>query len=191
MRRRSGRIADGRCARDLLSGEADRSRGRLVNAHDEAREGRLAAARLADDADGLAGRDVEIDALDRAHDFLGAEEAVARQREVLDQAAHRQQRLGGLGWLDVDGRDDTFARSPSARSRAAAAARRIASPSSAPCVRAPAQGAPDARRTWRCGTDSAPRTGSRTGSRADRAARPRWWSAGACRGDAGRSAAPH
>ena len=29
--------------------------------------------------------------------FAGAEEAVARQREMLDQAAHRQQRLGGFG----------------------------------------------------------------------------------------------
>src|SRR6187402_230068 len=96
----------GGSAGDLLSGEADRSGGRLVDAHDESREGRLAAAGFADDADGFAGRHVEVDALDRAHDFLRAEEAVARQREVFHQRPHRQQRLRGFGRLRFCWRDD-------------------------------------------------------------------------------------
>ena len=46
-----------------------RARGRLVDARYHARKRRFAATRLADEADGLALRDVEIDAVDRVHDL--------------------------------------------------------------------------------------------------------------------------
>ena len=49
-----------------------------MDAGDEAREGRLAAAGFADEADGLARHHVEIDAVDRVHVAPLAEEALAR-----------------------------------------------------------------------------------------------------------------
>ena len=97
MRRRSGRISDGGRFGDLLAVEADRARGRLVDARDQrARSVDLPQPDSPTSADGLAGRHVEIDAVDRVHDLLRAEEAVLRQREMLDQAAHCQQRLGAV-----------------------------------------------------------------------------------------------
>jgi len=53
----------------------------------------LAAARLADDAERLALGDGEVHAVDRLHRREGAVEHAAAHREVLDQAAHREQRL--------------------------------------------------------------------------------------------------
>ena len=100
----------------------DRARGRLVDARDQPRQRRLAAAGLADQADGLARGDVEIDAVDRVHDALLAEEpsrgsgkcltrprtsssgsplhAVAAvadaRRATRPRASRRRQRLAGL-----------------------------------------------------------------------------------------------
>ena len=85
------------------SGEHDGAGRRFVNAHHQAREGRLAAARLADHADGLALGNVEVDAVDGAHDLALAEEILARQGEMLDEPAYRQHRrvrAGGRSlWL--------------------------------------------------------------------------------------------
>ena len=183
MRRRSGRIADGEALGDLLSGEADRSGGRLVDAHDEAREGRLAAARLADDADGLARRHVEIDALDRAHDFLARRRSLraaagnASPGRAPTAAAPRSR----LAW-------PRLARRPTrALAGSAVAGGGSGSPDCVTQQRALRPGASSMQRRMlvallRCGTGSAPRNGSPTGSRADRAARPRWWSGGASPG---------
>ena len=60
--------------------------------HEQARGGRLAAAGLADDAERLALQHVEIDAVDGAHQRRRAEHALP-DREMLDEPAHRQQRL--------------------------------------------------------------------------------------------------
>ena len=95
MRRLRGRISAAVRLRDLGAGELDRSRRRLVDARHESRERGLAAAGLADHADGFARHDVEIDAIDRLHDLRLAEQILARQRKVLDEPAHAEQRRLG------------------------------------------------------------------------------------------------
>ncbi len=80
--------------RDVLTVEADLARRRVEQAHDQPRRRALAAARLADDPERLAAHHVEVDPVDRLHraDFA-LDHDPARQREVLDQAAHLHQRL--------------------------------------------------------------------------------------------------
>ena len=72
-------------ARDVLALEPDLARGRLDQAQDAAPGRRLAAARLADEAERLAGCDLEADAVDRVHPFDLAREQAAVDREVLDE----------------------------------------------------------------------------------------------------------
>ena len=52
---------------EVLAAEADRAAGRLDETHDHPPEGALARPRLPHQGDGLARRDVEIDAGDRRH----------------------------------------------------------------------------------------------------------------------------
>ena len=66
---------------DVVSLEADPSGGGLQQAHDAFAERRFAAAGLADQAEGLAGADVEADPIDR---FDRPDLAVQ------DPAAHRE-----------------------------------------------------------------------------------------------------
>ena len=60
--------------------ELDLARGRLEQADQRAAERRLAAARLADEADRLAAEDVEVDAVDRLQLADGALEDALRAR---------------------------------------------------------------------------------------------------------------
>src|SRR6202030_4203502 len=63
--------------RDVLAVKCDASRGGLRQAHDDARECGLAAAGLADEAYGLAGEYLEVDAVNGAQDAARFEETVA------------------------------------------------------------------------------------------------------------------
>ncbi len=76
MRRRSGRIADCEASAISWPSKADRARGRLVDAHDEAREASTCRSRTRRPGRRSRLRDVEIDAVDRVHDLLLAEEAL-------------------------------------------------------------------------------------------------------------------
>src|SRR5690242_21312871 len=78
--------------RDVVAVEADRSGCRLVQANEQAAEGRLAAAGLADDAEGLAAPHVERHVVDRVHDLAAAAEGRRLEREVLDEVARLEQR---------------------------------------------------------------------------------------------------
>src|SRR4029077_8857552 len=69
--------------RDVLSVKGDAAGGGLSQAHDDARERRLAAAGLADQAYGFAGKHLEVDAVHRAQDTAWLEEGVTRQHEML------------------------------------------------------------------------------------------------------------
>ena len=70
--------------------------------HEQPRRRRLAAARFADDAERLAFHHLEIDAVDGAHDGFGAAEHGLADGEVLDEPAHREQRLGGTAAVARD-----------------------------------------------------------------------------------------
>src|SRR6185437_3298495 len=70
---------------DVGAEDADRPVGRLDEAHDAVADGRLAAARLADQADELARADRQRHAVDRLHDPAAARELRA-DVEVLDEA---------------------------------------------------------------------------------------------------------
>ncbi len=76
--------------------ELDRAVGRRLEAEHELGRGGLAAAGLADDAERLAGHDLERHAVDRAHDRAAPIEHAATDREVLAQIARLQER-GGHG----------------------------------------------------------------------------------------------
>ena len=67
--------------------EAERALVGIEQSQQDARQRRLAAARLADEAEHLAVVDVEVDAVDGAHRALDAAERPAAQRERLDDAA--------------------------------------------------------------------------------------------------------
>ena len=74
--------------------------GRLVEADDAAPERRLAAARLADEAERLAARDRQVDAVDGAQHVDRRACAARRdergvEREVHGEAAHLEQRRAG------------------------------------------------------------------------------------------------
>jgi hypothetical protein len=79
---------------DLLALELDRAAGRIEQAQQQAAGGRLAAARLAHQAERLAALDVEGDAVDGVHgaDLL-AEDQPGGEREVLLEIADLVQRL--------------------------------------------------------------------------------------------------
>ena len=79
---------------DVPALEPDLARGRLDQPQDAAAGGRLAAAGFADQAQRLAGGDVEAHAVDGVHAVELAREQAAADREVLDQILDAQQRLG-------------------------------------------------------------------------------------------------
>ena len=79
-----------RQAVDALAVDADLARGRVDQLEDRLAGGRLAAAALADEAQGLALGDVERDAVDRVHLADGAPQQPLPDREVLDQPLDRQ-----------------------------------------------------------------------------------------------------
>src|SRR5262245_25823557 len=64
-------------------GEDHRTAGRLIDAHNQPRKRRLTATGFAEQAHHLTACDIEIDAVDRAHDFALTEEILVRQREML------------------------------------------------------------------------------------------------------------
>ncbi len=69
--------------------EDDVTRGELVEARDAARERRLSAAGLADDAERLTAPDLEADVVDRMHlGLAAAEQPVGLDREVLHDVLH-------------------------------------------------------------------------------------------------------
>ena len=95
-----------RLAAEVLQAQVARAHGRAVEddlagvgvdeLHQQPRGGALAATAFADHAQGLTGHDAEVHAIHRAHHAAARAAACAEeaflQREVLDQAVHRQQR---------------------------------------------------------------------------------------------------
>ena len=80
---------------DVVAVEADLPAGGLEQAHDQARRRALAAAGLAHDPQRLAAAHLEADAVDRLDGAdLALKHDPARDREVLDEVAHLQQRRG-------------------------------------------------------------------------------------------------
>ena len=78
--------------RDVVAAEAQRSARRLEQPHEHAAERRLAAARLADDAERLAATHFERDAVDRVHDLgLRSLQRARSHREVLDEIDRLEQ----------------------------------------------------------------------------------------------------
>ena len=77
---------------DALAADPDLAGGRLDQLEDGLARGRLAAAALADEAQGLALRDVERDAVDGVDLADGALQQPLSDREVLDQVPDREQR---------------------------------------------------------------------------------------------------
>ena len=89
---------------DVAPLEDDPARGRVEQAHDAARHRRLAAARLADDAEGLALADGEADAVHGLHrgDLL-LEDDPARDREVLLQILDDEELVAGRDAVSLGG----------------------------------------------------------------------------------------
>src|SRR5262249_52431275 len=83
-------------AEDVLPLEEDLARGRLDQAEDRAADRRLAAARLADETEGLAVADLERDVVDGLHVADGAREDPLLDREVLLQVGDLDERSGRL-----------------------------------------------------------------------------------------------
>ena len=152
-------------ARDVDLVEDDAAERGLVQPEDRAREGALARARLADDAQRLAAADVERDAVDRVD-----EARVRRRGRRARGRASRACRPGGAGrgTRPRDAGALLFAHAHAlargfgeeAPHRAAAAAIERAAPPR-PCSDRSPRG-------------SAPGSGSRAAAIADRAASPRW-----------------
>ena len=84
--------------RELDAVELDRARRRLDEAQEQPPDRRLAAARLADQPEGLAAADVEADAVDRLDGGDRPLQHPAADREVLDEVADLDQRPVGIGW---------------------------------------------------------------------------------------------
>ena len=94
-------------ARDVAAVEEDLARRGLRQLDQRARQGRLAAARLADEAERLSGLDGQVDAVDGVDLSDGALEDPGADREVLDEILHAENlgpaprplvdRLDGLG----------------------------------------------------------------------------------------------
>ena len=83
-----------RQAVDAGAADPDLAGGRLDQFEDRLAGGRLAAAALADEAKGLTLGDIEGDAVDRVNLADGALQQAFADREMLDEAANREQRLG-------------------------------------------------------------------------------------------------
>jgi hypothetical protein len=85
--------------RDVLAVEDDRPRRRLDEAQEEPADGRLAAARLTDEADRLAAADDEVDAVDRLDRPDRPLEEAALDRKVLHEATqlHEGETGGHVG----------------------------------------------------------------------------------------------
>src|SRR5262249_26447874 len=81
---------------DVAPLEPHAARGRLDQPQDAAAGGALAAARFADQAQRLAGREIEADAVDRVHAADLARQQATLDREVLDQLLDAQQWLAGI-----------------------------------------------------------------------------------------------
>src|SRR6185295_4996668 len=79
---------------DVLALEPDLARRRLDQPQDAAPGGGLAAARFADEAERLAGGDVEAHVIDGVDAIDLAREDPAADREIFDEAVDAQQRLG-------------------------------------------------------------------------------------------------
>ena len=79
--------------------EVDRSGVGRERPHDDLRQGRLAAAALADQTQALAAADLEADVVDRGDRAVGAaaEEAALAELKPLADVAHGQQRAGRVG----------------------------------------------------------------------------------------------
>ena len=90
-------------AEEILAGEVDAATGDTCDRRQQARDGergeRLAAARFADQHDGLAGADLEADAVDGAHQLLAGAE-MDGEVAYLDPDAH----LASAFYLEL-GRD--------------------------------------------------------------------------------------
>ena len=84
--------ARARRGEEVLAVEVQRSLVGVEEAQEDARQRRLAAARLADEAEHLAVVDVEVDVVDGAHAALDAPERAAAQRERLDDPAGLDER---------------------------------------------------------------------------------------------------
>src|SRR6266540_2229873 len=89
-------------AGDVLSVEHDPARGRNDEPDDRAAESRLAAPGLADEPHGLAGRDAQIDAVDRMHLPDGAFHEARVNREVLDERLDPKDLVAGRRALVED-----------------------------------------------------------------------------------------
>ena len=85
--------------RDVPALEVDRAARRVLEAGDDPAHGRLAAARLADDAEGLALAHLEVDAVDGLHGADLALQDPLLDGEVLLQPFDLEQHLGALGTL--------------------------------------------------------------------------------------------
>src|SRR5947207_3587945 len=72
---------------EVLTLEEDGAAGRAIELENEPARGRLAAPRLADQAQRLAAPDGEAHAVDRPHDRLGTPEQATPDGEVLDEVA--------------------------------------------------------------------------------------------------------
>ncbi len=83
---------------DVLALEQDGAGRRALQAAEQLRDRRLAAARLPDDAEGLAPAEGEVDAVDGLHraDLLPEQDALG-EGVVLDQPGHFEDRLSGHG----------------------------------------------------------------------------------------------
>src|SRR5205085_6668288 len=78
--------------RDVLALEPDLARGRLDQAQDAATGRALSAARLADEAERLAGDEIEADTAHRVHALDLATEPAAGDREALDELLDLEER---------------------------------------------------------------------------------------------------
>ena len=87
IRRRYGFSAAPLSVRELVAVEHDRPGGRLDEAQDQPPDGRLAAARLADQPERLAAPDLEAHAVDGLDLADRALQDPAADREVLDEVA--------------------------------------------------------------------------------------------------------
>src|SRR6185369_12620984 len=94
-------------AADVLAVEADRARGRVDEPEEHPPDGRLAATRLADEAERLAPPDREAHAVDGLDLVDRALEDPAPDREVLDEVPHLDERHArGAGRRRGRRRDD-------------------------------------------------------------------------------------
>ena len=91
---------------DVRPVEQDLARRRVDEPEQQPADGRLAAARLADEAERLAPADLEAHAVDGLDEPDGPLEDAALDREVLDQVADDDERLGCQALARVRGAGD-------------------------------------------------------------------------------------